>query len=224
MKRALSFVLTLTMLMSLFTVPAFAATTPTSDQNNAISFEEYNSTVTKEYAKFHIKYECVDYDRSFVFTDELLKQKLEEIRETASQFNYSPSIGAFIEPSVQIASVKPKTISPFGFTDQVNYYTYVTAKSPSNMGAADIEITTNVTRDVQASKFVRINSCKSRQYGGGINFKSWKHVSDNLSINASQTMVNGTVKGTLTIEYTEPTTGIKVTYSSDHAWLIGFSF
>lgn len=91
------------------------------------------------------------------------------------------------------------------------------------MGSAQIEIRINTTEDIQANKFVEINSCTSRQFGGAVNFQSWTHGGDDLSINSSRTWINGTVYGTLVIEYTEPQSGMQVTYTSDHAWKIGIT-
>jgi len=91
------------------------------------------------------------------------------------------------------------------------------------MGSAQIRITINTAEDLQLSRFVGINSCTSRQYGAAVNFKSWKHGGSDLSMNSSRTWVNGTVYGTLAVEYTEPITGLRVTYTSDHSWAVGIT-
>jgi len=219
MKKLLSLFLILALSVSLC-IPAYAAVP--SSSNNVISFEEYNAAVRTEYARHHIKYECTSYDKNFVFTKELLKQKLEDIEKTASGFTYDTSTNSFVD-SVPALETAQGNISPYAIIGAVTRYKNETAKSPSGMGSANILVTIKTHDDISLGKFVAIDSCTSRQYGGAVNFQSWTDTGNSLSISTDRNWVNGFINGTLVIAYTEKLTGMNITYTSDHSILIGIS-
>lgn len=200
-----------------------------TEKNSVISFKDYYKAIKAEYAKYHIKYECTSYDKNFVFTKKLLDQTLEDIEKNVSGLNYDATSHAFIdnvkspqttdEKSVNIESI----IKPDVASENLNYPTDWTVKSPSNMGSANIRITINADVDIERGRFISMNSCTSRQYGPALNFKSWQQTGSDVKINSDRTWISGYVYGTLVIEYTEPNTGMKVTYTSDHGVYLGIT-
>lgn len=223
---ALSLVLVLSLSLS---VSVYAVAPAASEKNDVISFEEYYKAVKAEYAKYHIDYECNNYDKSFVFTKKLLNQTLNDIKKHVSAFKYDTSINSFISyANVPQSIVEKKTnveskVSPDSAFINKNHFIYTTVKSPSGMGQAGIQIRINTTEELQGSKFISINSCISRQYGAALNFDSWQDNGNDLDISSNRTWISGCVYGTLVVGYTEPNTGIHATYSSDHVIAIGIT-
>ncbi len=231
MKKFLSLFLVFVLSVS-FLTPVYATTAIASPSNNTgvISFECYDAAVKAEYAKYHVKYECINYNKDFVFTQKLLDQKLQDINDTLSSFMYDTETNSFMtyvqEPIQHVSdkhsSIIESAITPYAAYVILNKYFNVVATSPSGLGNAHIEIAVNTTQEVQSSSFVTINSCTSRQYGSAVNFKSWSDDGNTLKINSTRKWVSGNVYGTLVVQYTEPNTGITATYTSDHGWNIGF--
>ena len=232
MKKALlSIFVVLSMVVSA-TAPTYASANSTTDANNVISFEAYYAAVKDEYANYHVEYDCTDNDENFVFTKGLLDQTLADIREQFSDVEYDTSTNSFKSSEEITQSVISKSptlesiVSPNTLFNTRNYVCDRTVQSPAVAGWATIRVTTNVTEDVSSGVFVNINSCTSRQYGAAVNFISWQHNSNNLAIvdgaSINDQLVSGFVYGTLVVEYTDPNTGLKGTYTSDHQVLVEF--
>ena len=98
----------------------------------------------------------------------------------------------------------------------------IESRNRSNLllGFAEIMVSIDTTIDAQYNRFMSVNSCTSRQYGVGINFESWTQSDCDVSIinfNGEQdNAIEYDVYGTLIVKYTEPTTGVTITYTTDH--------
>lgn len=95
-------------------------------------------------------------------------------------------------------------------------YCYVSLFSPSGMGSADFAITLTATADAQYDTFLNIKNYTCKQSGAYVNFKSWVVTSKSHKISNGNKNCTVTFVGDLTVEYTEPTTGLLVGYTSTH--------
>ena len=93
---------------------------------------------------------------------------------------------------------------------------YVSLFSPSGMGSADFAITLTATADAQYDTFLNIKNYTCKQSGAYVNFKSWVVTSKSHKISNGNKNCTVTFVGDLTVEYTEPTTGLLVGYTSTH--------
>lgn len=215
-KRFITFFLVLCMAFSII-IPTNAVAL----SDDTISFEEYYAAVKAEYAKYHIQYECSNPNGSFVFTKGLLDKTLKDIQNKVGKSEFDANTNRFVS-HVDPQSVIKQNIVKRSFIVDRNYFIYTTVESPG-FGEAGIEIKTNTSEDIQSGKFIYINSCTSRQYGNAVNYKSWTQTAYDLDISSDREWVTGFVFGTLVVEYIEPNTGLKHTYTSDHSIYMGFT-
>ncbi|MCF2663080.1 MAG: hypothetical protein PUF62_03385 [Bacteroidales bacterium] len=206
-------------------LPAYAA----DMQENTISAEKFYAEIAKEYEKYNIRIEVENIDPTFVYTEKMLEEEVVRVRaELASIENFDEMTGRFVSYNTETESItgtlneaNPASVMPYDKTFKSIHR--IENRSVNNgllYGAAEIQVSINTTIDAQYDRFMSVNNCTSRQYQLGINFESWTQTDYDVKIadyNGEQdTAIEYDVYGTLIVKYTEPTTGVAITYTTDH--------
>lgn len=206
-------------------LPAYAA----GVEENTISAEKFYAEIAEEYDKYNIRIQVENIDPTFVYTEKMLEEMLERVRvELASIENFDETTGRFVSYNTETETITetingaiPAAVMPFDETFKSIHR--VENRSVNNgllYGAAEIEVSIDTTIDAQYDRFMSVNDCTSRQYQLGINFESWDQTDYDVEIvdyNGEQdTAIEYDVYGTLVVKYTEATTGVAITYTTDH--------
>lgn len=229
MKKIISILLLFTMNFT-FSVPVLAANETTySDSSSVISFETYYDSVRSEYAKYGVGYEVIEKNDDFVFTQQILDDKLAEIRKTMQNttvsynVNYNPqsvadSLEVFNEAAVESHdnSAIIRNYMPVNKTYQ--YSKYLECPAAPGLAWAYICMEVNAKIDIQYNDIMSILSYSSFQKGAYLNFVSWTQRSMKVTPNYTDDYITATVTGLLTVEYTEPNTNLLVGYTSEHTF------
>ena len=221
MKKLFSGLLVIAMICTL-TTSAFATditAEPVDDPSVAslISADDFYALIGAEYAKYHIGFTAENYDPSTMYSLDTLNNVLEEIRtHMSSVSNYNEELGTYVEIIEPIPDNNPMPYAPMPY--QKTYSKTETVQSPSGMGAADIYIETVVTIDALYNIFKSVDSMTTKQLGYALNFESWTQDSweSDVWIQLDASHMQSYATGTLVVSYTEPNTGIKLSYSSEH--------
>lgn len=100
---------------------------------------------------------------------------------------------------------------------------YVTLSSPTGMGYAQFAVILTATADAQYNTFLNIKNYTCKQNGAYVNFKSWTETSKSYKLSNGNKNCIVTFVGDLTVEYTEPSTGIQAGYTSTHKFNCNFA-
>ena len=227
-----SYLLIFSILFLFLLSPALASNSipqvPQADESaELISAEYFFLAIKEEYAKFHIEFEATEYDPSAMYAKNLLNERLNEIRlQMESVTNYSEEYQAFVDEDV----LEPYTeddVQPYSPMPYKKVYSRTQKfDSPSGMGFANILIEIGVTIDGQYNAYMSVDSFQTRQSGLAFNFDSWSLLTEPQSKiwydeKYKESLMQCYATGTLVVSYTEPHTGMKLSYSSDH--LVGFA-
>jgi hypothetical protein len=158
--------------------------------NNIISFDDYYSAIKKEFSKYDVNFETTSIDTSITVTKDMLEQDLTQIRE---QMETEPTEYHIMANEDQAPATR--AIMPYSKT-------YTVDRGISHVaGNANIRFKIKTTIDAQYNKFRSVDSVSSSQYGGAINFKSWKQnsYSSSISLNVASVTVKGTITTTLNL-------------------------
>ena len=193
-------------------------------EEGRISAEKFYSEIAKEYSQYNIRIQVENIDPTFVYTEKMLEEEVEKIRTDLSLIeNYDESTGRFVSYNSEVETLdeaSPTSVMPYNKTFKSLHQIESRNRSNLLLGFAEIMVSIDTTIDAQYNRFMSVNSCTSRQYGVGINFESWTQSDCDVSIinfNGEQdNAIEYDVYGTLIVKYTEPTTGVTITYTTDH--------
>lgn len=213
MKKIITGILTLSILLSVFATNVFAAT----PQEKVISYNEYYTAMKTLYAQYGVKYEILKKNSDVVLTESLLEKQLNSAKQQLEIYAETSSNTTVINmtPQSNIASsgdVSINSLMPYAYSYTQNYR----INSPSGMGYACFNVTLKATADAQYSTFLSINSYTCKQAGSYMNFKSWTQTSKSYRLSQANQLCIMNFIGNLTVEYTEPNTGMLVGYTSRH--------
>lgn len=217
MKKLISLLMSLALAFSLSTT-IFAASPSMNSTTGMISAEAFFQAIQEEYAKYHITFTAENYDPNATYPVTELNDVIENIRsQMATVDNYDEELGAFVTTFDDISASSapaPYSIMPTEQTFKLNGFA-----NGSVIGSAMIEVTVQATVDAQYNTFMSCNSITSRQYGSAINFESWTQTSTSYTISNDPgvSTLTAYANGTLVTSYTDPVSGIKATYTSDHS-------
>lgn len=220
MKKLLSGIFTLALVLMCFPVSAFASESHSAEE--VIPLEEYYASMKSLYAEYGVIYEILDFDEDYIFTREFLNEQLTNTREKleASVSQTTVSVVTNGTTSVdRVGGIEPFALMPYDYSATQ----YVTLLSPSGMGSAQFAITLTATADAQYDTFLNIKNYTCKQNGAYVNFKSWTETSKSHKLSNGNKNCTVTFVGDLTIEYTEPTTGILAGYTSTHEFNCNFT-
>lgn len=197
-------------------------------KQDIISFDEYSSAIKAEYEKYGIKYEILEEKEGIVLTKSLLERKLETARAQGELYMQEEASKQKEREIIERDFIDISNIKPMVMYVNKTYYDYQTVTSPSKMGKAQICLEGQATADADTGVFLWVNYGKSYQSGPYINLKSWSEDSKDCFL---YTFPGTTVKflalfveGTLTVEYTDPDTGLLIGYTSSHTLNIMWAY
>ena len=193
-------------------------------EEGRISAEKFYAEIAKEYSQYNIRIQVENIDPTFVYTEKMLEEEVEKIRTDLSLIeNYDESTGRFVSYNSEVETLDEASLTsvmPYNKTFKSLHQIESRNRSNLLLGFAEIMVSIDTTIDAQYNRFMSVNSCTSRQYGVGINFESWTQSDCDVSIinfNGEQdNAIEYDVYGTLIVKYTEPTTGVTITYTTDH--------
>lgn len=214
------------LVLSILLTPGINAFAATDSSDEVISFEEYYSTLRDEYFEYGITYEVYQKNDDFVYTKNLLEAQLVKARQEGIELikqqqeieKQSAVILAELKKSIEIED--RNIVTPMVMYITRNFSSIQTVTSPSGMGRADICLEAEATADADKGYFLWINSYDNYQSGYYVNFKSWDVTYEKCTVESFHGTRNAVfyeVEGRLTIEYTEPKTGLLVGYTSSHS-------
>lgn len=174
-----------------------------------LTSEEYYSTLKAEYAKYGITYEVLERNNDAVLTEELLQKQLREAKQEGEALQAENNLAKNTYIQLENESV---VILNMPVTYTATESTIV--KSPSQMGNAEITTQATITENAQYGTMMGVSNITSYQMGGSLNFESWEQTSASSAVYIRHlyTYVNGILK----ISYTDPWTGSKIGYTSQH--------
>lgn len=227
MKKLMSCILSLALCFSL-AIPAFAFTSDPAE-NQVITFEEYFATVHEEFAKYGIDYQVIERNDDFVFTQKVLNEKITEIQDTMSKTtvsynrDYDPDAEATVNSSVSSVGNEISAARIMPVEQVFQHEVYLECPYAPTLAWAYICMEVVALVDLQGGNLMSIESYSSFQKGAYLNFVSWQQRSMSVNPNYMAGTFRATVNGLLTVEYTEPTTGLLVGYTSEHTFSHTFS-
>lgn len=220
MKKKLLFLFSVMLAFLVIPTNAYASDAAT----DVITYDEYVSAVTEEYAKYGVDYKVLEGpDDDVVFTQDMLNERLAQVRQEQTSRLVSNGaarsvvgVSSSVEDGVGANGIEPRIAMPV-----TKNFDYTQRFSPVPGAAwADICLRLNGTYDVQYADPWSINSVQSFQKGGYLNFVSWTQLSSGGSMGAHS--FTGWATGLLAVEYTEPNTGLLVGYTEEytisHTW------
>lgn len=220
MKKRLIFLFSV--MLALFVVPTSVCATDTGTE--AISYEDYVSAITGEYARYGVDCRVIEGPKEdVVFTQDMLDERVSQIRqEQVSRLasNAAANLAICVSNSgvdnAESLGIEPRIVMPV-----TENFDHIQRLSPvPGLAWADICLRLNGTYDVQYSHPQSINSVTSFQMGNYLNFVSWTQTSSGGSMGSHS--FTGWATGLLTVEYTEPNSGILMgntqEYTIAHTW------
>ena len=211
MKKVICMAISLVTLLAMVgSISVFAV----GNQDSVITFEEYYDAVRSAYARHGVEYEVIAQNPSFVFTQEILNEKLEAIEAAYATNNTKEA-----ESSSWVAG--NQGIAPTAYMPVERKYRYteeVRSPEPAVAAAsfADICITVYATVDIEHDDLMYINSYESYQLGYAYNFVSWEEKDIFVDMDARTDTFYAEATGIVTFEYTEAHTGLTIRHSSEH--------
>lgn len=150
MKKLLSGILSLALVLMCFPVSAFALESNSAEE--AIPLEEYYASMKSLYAEYGVIYEILDFDEDYIFTREFLNEQLTNTREKleASVSQTTVSVVTNGMTSIDRGGIEPFALMPYDYSATQ----YVTLLSPTGMGSAQFAITLTATADAQYDGFL----------------------------------------------------------------------
>lgn len=220
MKKRLLFLFSVMLALLVMPINAYA----TDAGIGVISYDEYVSAVTREYAKYGVEYRVLEGpDEDVVFTQDMLDERIAQVQQeqvsrlvSNSAARLTASAASSIAGNVNETGMEPRIAMPV-----TKNFDYTQRFSPvPGLAWADICLRLNGTYDVQYADPWSINSVQSFQKGQYLNFVSWTQHSSGGSMGAHS--FSGWATGLLAVEYTEPNTGLLVGYTEEytisHTW------
>ena len=212
--------------------PAFALS-PTATDDQIISFEEYFDAVHAEFAKYGIDYQVLEKNDDFVFTQKILDDRLTEIREAMSQTSVSNNTDCDFNAATTVTTITPRTSTSGSSStnaarimpvEQVyQYQQYLECPVAPGLAWAYICIEVVALVDAQGGNLMSIEDYSSFQKGFYLNFVNWEQRSMEVEPDYMTGSFTATVNGKLTVEYTEPHSGLLVGHTSEHTFSHTFS-
>lgn len=170
--------------------------------NEVLAIDEYELLLQEEAAKYDIKCEILEYDKSKTLTYDMLARDVERMKENADTLDIRV-IDVFTDDSLE--TYRAQFIDRNLSKAFMIYCAY---------GEAAMRLDTNVTVNLNNSSVVYVNSASAYQFGGFINFVSWTPSGISWHINTpSSGSVRYHITGLATFSYADPVTGITTGYT-----------
>lgn len=165
------FVLTI-LCVTLFVPTAFAAEV---DDNNIITFEEYEKVIQDEFAKYNLEFKFTQTpDEDLVITQTMLDMELARISEMMkNNVPYVTESSILRSDSVENYSSSENGIEPYAMIVEKTYKQPISVYADDGFTAADIVVQVKTTIDADRIVGVEILSCESYHEGLSFFFKGW---------------------------------------------------
>lgn len=214
MKKTLTIILALVLVMSIGVVPSAALTS----SKETVTRETFAAKVKAEYAKYGIEYEVVKYGPEKVLTTKMLEDELARVDKIGKQYLKEreverSKVAAIKKLAEEETNLQSPDVMPLSMPINKSLKYDKKFNEVAGYGNAIIRLQTDVTYDGGTMEFLSINKISSYQYGLAANFQSWTQTNKGSSF--SRNTIYVWAQGRLSFQYNEPNTGNTITSTSD---------
>lgn len=190
--KAFAMALTVCMMIGALGVPGFAL----QPNDEVIAFEEYNAALSAEYAKYGVGFEITEYNPNYTFTRSALNEAIAGVEADVN------SIQVVVHPTVMPTSA--------GVAEEDFKYSFSWSVIKL-LCSADFVTQIEGQIDLVGDKLMRVTKFQ-HVLSSGLNYTS-HNITNSQWRDMGSAEISWSVEGYVLFEYTEPTTGMKLTYN-----------